>query len=164
MKQATILLSFTFLLPSVHLSVKNVHLLLPMSAERGQMMNWRLGETFNLLLNWILLMYFWKNSVYVELLSFISNFSSCFFNSCLWNMNVIRFSFLIQFYRDRKIHQFPSKSLHRYIRILPHHYFVHFTSSLEVKINILKRSRWMKKGPYIYLVFENKICIYKSSK
>ena len=114
MKQATILLSFTFLLPSVHLSVKNVHLLLPMSAERGQMMNWRLGETFNLLLNWILLMYFWKNSVYVELLSFISNFSSCFFNSCLWNMNVIRFSFLIHFYRDRKIHQFPSKSLHIY--------------------------------------------------
>ena len=64
MKQATILLSFTFLLPSVHLSVKNVHLLLPMSAERGQMMNWRLGETFNLLLNLILLMYFWKNSVF----------------------------------------------------------------------------------------------------
>ena len=62
MKQATILLSFTFLLPSVHLSVKNVHLLLPTSAERGQMMNWRLGETFNLLLNWILLMYFWKNN------------------------------------------------------------------------------------------------------
>ena len=56
------------------------------------------------------------------------------------------------------------QNLYIYIRILPHRYFVHFTSSLEVKINILKRSRWMKKGPYIYLVFENKICIYKSSK